>query len=146
MGKAGQRYGQPHDKTGISRHSSTRSSWAWQLGRAIRCAASVIGMSAPQQAGPAPSIVAAGGLIGGFLIARRTHRRELGGLVFAAAGAFCASSWTARSGRGAAAGLTAGYVAAMGLSHPLAKKIGAWPSVLAVTSAVVGASRAISGG
>ena len=103
-------------------------------------------MSALPQAALAPSTVAAGGLFGGFLIARRSGRRELGGLAFAAAGAYCASTWAARSGRGAAAALSAGYVAAMGLSHPLAKKIGAWPSVLAVTGAVVGASRAVSGG
>jgi hypothetical protein len=30
----------------------------------------------------------------------------------------------------------------MGGSHPLAKKIGAWPAVLAVTAAVVAASEA----
>jgi hypothetical protein len=34
----------------------------------------------------------------------------------------------------------------MGLSHPLAKRIGPWPAVLTVTGAVVGASRAVSGG
>jgi hypothetical protein len=30
------------------------------------------------------------------------------------------------------------YLAAFGLSHPLAKKLGAWPSVLAVTAAAAG--------
>ena len=103
-------------------------------------------MSALRSAARAPSTVAAAGLIGGFVLARRTGRRELGGLAFAAAGALCAPIWAARAGRTAAAGLSAGYVAAMGLSHPLAKKIGPWPSVLAVTGAVVGASRAVSGG
>ena len=93
-----------------------------------------------------PSTLAATGLIGGFLLARRTGRRDLGGLLFVAAGAACAPTWAARSGRATAAALSAGYVAAMGLSHPLAKKIGAWPSALAVTGAVVIASRAVSGG
>jgi hypothetical protein len=103
-------------------------------------------MSALRSIALAPSTVAAAGLLGGFVLARRTGRRELGGLAFGAAGAVCAPTWAARSGRGAAAALSAGYVAAMGLSHPLAKKIGAWPSVLAVTGAVVAASRAVSGG
>lgn len=107
---------------------------------------SVGGMSAFRSAALAPSTVAAAGLIGGFLIARRTGRRELGGLAFVAAGAICAPRWAARSGRDAAAALSAAYVSAMGLSHPLAKKIGAWPSVLAVTGAVVVASRTVSGG
>lgn len=34
------------------------------------------------------------------------------------------------------------YTAAMGVSHPLAKKIGSWPAVLAVTAASAGASYA----
>jgi len=34
-----------------------------------------------------PSAVAALGLLGGFFVARRTGRRELGGALFAAAGA-----------------------------------------------------------
>ena len=36
------------------------------------------------------------------------------------------------------------YLLGFGLSHPLAKKIGAWPSVLAVTAAASGASWALS--
>jgi hypothetical protein len=103
-------------------------------------------MSALRRTALAPSTVAGAGLIGGFLLARRTGRRDLGGLVFVAAGAVCAPAWAARSGRGGAAALSAGYVAAMGLSHPLAKRIGPWPAVLTVTGAVVGASRAVSGG
>jgi hypothetical protein len=35
------------------------------------------------------------------------------------------------------------YAAGLGLSHPLAKKIGAWPSVLAVSAAASGASYAL---
>src|SRR5258708_29998688 len=76
-----------------------------------------------------PSAVAARGLVGGFLGARRTGRRDLGGAPFAAARAWCAREWDRASGPVAMAGLSALYAAAMGGSHPLAKKAGAWPSV-----------------
>jgi hypothetical protein len=86
------------------------------------------------------SAVAAVGLVGGFLVARKTGRRDLGGALFAAAGAWCARDWYRASGPAAAAGLSAVYVAAMGGSHPLAKRIGAWPAVAAVTAVTVAAS------
>jgi hypothetical protein len=41
------------------------------------------------------------------------------------------------------AALSALYVLGFGASHPLAKKIGAWPSVLAVTALSAGASWAL---
>jgi hypothetical protein len=63
-----------------------------------------------------PSAVAALGLVGEFFVARRTGRRELGGALFAAAGAWCAREWYRARGP---AGLGAVYVAAMGGSHPL---------------------------
>jgi hypothetical protein len=81
-----------------------------------------------------PSLVVAVGLVGGFAVARYTGRRELGGLVFALAGARGARRWASAAGPGAAAAMTAVYATAMGVSHPLAKKLGAWPSVLAVTA------------
>jgi hypothetical protein len=87
-----------------------------------------------------PSAVAALGLVGGFFVARRTGRRELGGALFAAAGAWCAREWYRARGPAAAAGLGAVYVAAMGSSHPLAKRVGAWPSVLAVTAVTLAAA------
>jgi hypothetical protein len=86
------------------------------------------------------SAVAASGLVGGFMVARSTGRRELGGLLFAAAGAWCARDWYRASGPAAAAGLSALYAAAMGGSHPLAKRIGAWPSVATVTAVTVAGS------
>jgi hypothetical protein len=91
-----------------------------------------------------PSAVAAAGLVGGFLVARRTGRRELGGLLFAAAGAWCAREWHRTGGPAAAAGLGAVYVAAMGGSHPLAKCIGAWPSVVTVTVVTVAAAEVVT--
>jgi hypothetical protein len=84
--------------------------------------------------------LAATGLIGGYGTARLTGRRELGGVVLAAAGAGAAYRWHRQAGPGTAAALTGLYLAAFGGSHPLAKKIGAWPSVLAVTGVVAAAA------
>jgi hypothetical protein len=90
------------------------------------------------------SAAAALGLAGGFLVARQTGRRELGGALFAVAGAYCAWDWNRAAGPAAAAGLSALYVAAMGGSHPLAKRIGAWPSVAAVTAATVATAEVVT--
>jgi hypothetical protein len=84
--------------------------------------------------------VAAGSLVAGYLVARETGVRPLGGVVLAAAGTWCARAWSRRAGPGTAGVLLAVYAAAFGGSHPLAKRIGPWPAVL--TSA--GASGAAS--
>ncbi|GAA1849953.1 hypothetical protein GCM10009714_34600 [Microlunatus capsulatus] len=84
--------------------------------------------------------VVALGLLGGYLTARETGLRPLGGVVLAAAGVFAGRTWLARRGPGVTAALAAVYVLGFGASHPLAKKIGAWPSVLAVTAVSAGAS------
>ncbi|GHE27995.1 hypothetical protein GCM10017771_43040 [Streptomyces capitiformicae] len=84
--------------------------------------------------------VAAGGLVGGYGVARWTEKRELGGVVLAVAGAAAAQQWRRRAGGRAAGALTAGYVAAFAGSHPLAKKVGAWPAVFGVAGAVALAS------
>lgn len=75
----------------------------------------------------------AAGLIGGYGVSDLTGRRELGGAVLLAAGAVAARSWW-RRGPLVTGVLTATYVGAFGAAHPLAKKLGAWPSVLAVTA------------
>lgn len=93
-----------------------------------------------------PSVLAAAGLLGGFAAARYSGRRELGGLVFAAAGTAAAPQWKRAAGPKGAAVLGAIYAAALGGSHPLAKKMGAWPAVLTVTAATVLASEVIAGG
>lgn len=80
------------------------------------------------------------GLVGGFLTARETGIRPLGGVVLAAAGAYAARSWYAKKGWPVAAALGLAYLGGFGASHPLAKKIGAWPSVLTVSA--VGAAAA----
>ncbi len=82
------------------------------------------------------SVVAAGGLIGGYGLARVTKKRPLGGVALAAAGTFAAREWHRRAGVGAAAALTGLYTAAFAGSHPLAKKVGAWPAVIGVAGAV----------
>jgi hypothetical protein len=90
------------------------------------------------------SAVAAFGLIGGFLAGRWTGRRDLAGVLFAAAGAWCARDWYRASGPPAAAGLSALYTAGMGGSHPLARRIGAWPSVAVVTAVTVAAAELVA--
>lgn len=88
--------------------------------------------------------VVALGLLGGYLTARETGIRPLGGVVLAAAGGYAARTWTSRDGAGVAAGLLGLYVLGFGASHPLAKKVGAWPSVLGVTAVAAGAAHCAS--
>jgi len=86
------------------------------------------------------SLVAASGLVGGYGTARATKRRELGGVVLLAAGAVAATQWKRAAGPATAVALTGLYVAAFAGSHPLARRLGAWPSVAAVSSTVALAS------
>lgn len=85
----------------------------------------------------------AAGLIGGYAVARYTGRRALGGVALAAAGAAAGRTWLPR-GTAVTAGLSAVYLGAFGVSHPLAKKIGAWPSVLACTAATTALTAAVT--
>lgn len=85
----------------------------------------------------APCVVV--GLVGGFGIAQATDIRALGGIVLLAGGALAARTWFTHSVP-AGVGLSAGYLAGFVASHPLAKVIGAWPSVAAVTATVAGAA------
>jgi len=88
--------------------------------------------------------IAAGSLVGGYLIARETGKRPLGGAALAAGGVVCARRWRRAAGTPAAAGLLAVYLGGFGASHPLAKRIGAWPSVLAVAGVSALASFAVA--
>lgn len=92
---------------------------------------------------PTAPIVAAG-LVGGFATARYSGHRELGGVVLGSAGALASRSWLRSSGPGVMGVLLGTYLAAFGASHPLAKKIGAWPAVGAVTVAASGATYALA--
>lgn len=78
--------------------------------------------------------VAAGSLIGGYLLARATGVRPLGGALLGVGGSWCAWQWRKKAGVAPAAALGAVYLAGFGLSHPLAKRVGPWPSVLSVAA------------
>jgi len=82
------------------------------------------------------------GLAGGFATARATRRRRLGGAVWAASGALCLPSWH-KAGVLRASVLAGAYVGAMGASHPLAKRVGPWPSVSLVTAGTMALDRAL---
>ncbi|WP_406287394.1 hypothetical protein [Streptomyces sp. NBC_00209] len=88
--------------------------------------------------------VAAGGLVGGYAVARWTRKRPLGGVALAAAGGVAAYEWNRQAGPRAAVALTTAYVAAFAGSHPLAKKVGAWPAVFTVAGTVAAASWAVT--
>ncbi len=92
---------------------------------------------------PTAPIVAAG-LIGGYLVARETEIRPLGGAVLAVAGIAAGRQWLRTSGPVGAGVLTAVYLGGFGASHPLAKKIGPWPAVISVASLSAGASWLVS--
>ncbi|MGW2229728.1 hypothetical protein [Streptomyces formicae] len=79
---------------------------------------------------------AASGLIGGYATARFTKKRPLGGVVLAAAGTVAARQWREKAGGKTAVALSAAYVAGFAGSHPLAKKVGAWPAVFSVAGGV----------
>ncbi|MCB0977882.1 MAG: hypothetical protein KDB02_10530 [Acidimicrobiales bacterium] len=84
--------------------------------------------------------IVAAGLVGGYATARFTKKRPLGGVVLLTAGGLAAKRWVAELGIPTAVALGAVYVGAFGASHPLAKKVGAWPSVALVTAVASGAA------
>lgn len=88
---------------------------------------------------PTAPVVAAG-LIGGFAVAKYSGQRELGGIVLAGAGVWCARSWLKSAGPGRAGVLLGTYLAVFGASHPLAKTLGAWPSVAVAATVASGAA------
>jgi thiol:disulfide interchange protein len=73
--------------------------------------------------------------VAGYLIARESGVRPLGGGVLAAAGGWCTREWTRRSGAPRAGALLGVYAAAFAGSHALARRIGAWPAVFASAAA-----------
>lgn len=88
--------------------------------------------------------VAAGSLIAGYAVARASGVRQLGAVPLALGAAWCGRRWRRAAGTPVAAGLLGVYAGAFGGSHPLAKKIGAWPSVLTVAAVSAGASWALA--
>ena len=88
--------------------------------------------------------ILAGSLIGGYLAAEATEHRHYGGVVLAAGGVVSLRSWVKTVGWGKALVLSVIYLAGFTGSHPLAKKIGAWPSVLTVAATSAVAAHVIS--
>ena len=92
---------------------------------------------------PTAPVVAAS-LVGGYLVARETKVRPLGGGVLAAGGFVAGREWLRHAGPGGTTVLAAVYLGSFGASHPLAKKIGAWPAVLSAAAASAGAAWLLS--
>jgi len=92
---------------------------------------------------PTAPVVAAS-LIGGYLVARETKVRPLGGLVLAVGGAVAGRQWLRRAGVARTAVLAGVYLGGFGASHPLAKKIGPWPAVFSAAGASAAASYVLS--
>lgn len=91
-----------------------------------------------------PAAIAASSLIAGYATARFSKKRPLGGVVLLAGTGVAAALW-AQDTTAARVGTNVGIVlASFGISHPLAKKIGAWPSVITVAAVTAGATYAIA--
>lgn len=88
--------------------------------------------------------VTALGLVGGYLVARETGIRPLGGVVLGGAGLLAGRSWLAKTDPTTTAALSLVYVGGFGASHPLAKKVGAWPAVLGAAAVSAAASHVLS--
>jgi hypothetical protein len=88
--------------------------------------------------------VAAGALIAGYAVASASGSRPLGGLVLAAGGLWCVRAWERRRGRRTAVILGSVGAGAFVLSHVLAPRIGAWPSVLLVAAGTAAAAGALA--
>lgn len=86
----------------------------------------------------------AAGLAGGFALAQATEIRPLGGAVMLLANALALPRWMAVGGVPLTAGLTGVFWLSMGLSHPLAKEIGTWPSVATVAAVSAAAAWALA--
>src|SRR5699024_12714547 len=79
--------------------------------------------------------VVGAGLLGGYITARESGIRPLGGAVLAAAGGWAVRSWLAKTDVPTTVGLTAMSVSGFGASHPLAKNIRSWSAVRSMTGA-----------
>ncbi|MBD3916243.1 hypothetical protein [Nocardioides hwasunensis] len=86
----------------------------------------------------------AAGLVGGFAVAQQTGVRPLGAAAMLGANVVAARQWYAVGGTPLTLGLTAAYWTAMGAAHPLARRVGTWPSVLGVTASAAGAAWALA--
>ncbi|NAZ86559.1 hypothetical protein, partial [Kineococcus indalonis] len=90
------------------------------------------------------SPVIAGAVLGGYALGRATGERALAGAALLAGLAWSAPRWAAASTPLAVA-LSAGTVALVGASHPLSRRVGPWPAVLASTAAAAALAAAGDG-
>ena len=87
--------------------------------------------------------IAAGSLVAGYAVAITSGVRPLGGAVLLAGTAWCAREWARRHGLISATVLVGVQGAAFVASHRLARRLGAWPSVL-VAAGASGAAAALA--
>jgi hypothetical protein len=80
-------------------------------------------------------VLTSAGLLGGYGVARATGVRAAGGVVLLGVGAGVFALVARRGGPWRATAVVLAYLGAFGGSHPLAKRLGAWQSVLAVAGA-----------
>lgn len=80
-------------------------------------------------------LLTSAGLLGGYGVARATGVRWAGGAVLGAVGAAVFTLVLRAGGPWRAAVVVLAYLGAFGGSHPLAKRLGPWQSVLAVAGA-----------
>ncbi len=93
---------------------------------------------------PHPAALTSTGLIGGFAVAQKAGHRYAGGSIAAAAGLGAMESCRRRRGISPTLVLGTAYAASLAGSHPLAKKLGAWPAVCTATAATAVASHVLS--
>lgn len=84
------------------------------------------------------SAVVAASLVAGYAVARSTGVRPLGAGPLVLGATVAGNEWRRTVGWPTTAGLVGLYVAAFGLSHPLAKVLGAWPAVATVSAVAAG--------
>ncbi|CBT74836.1 MULTISPECIES: hypothetical protein [Glutamicibacter] len=84
----------------------------------------------------ASTALAVTGLLGGYATGRATKKRPLAAVVLGTAGTGAFLLWKKDAGTTKAIALISAYLGGFGASHPLAKKIGAWPAVNSVTAGV----------
>ena len=77
-------------------------------------------------------LLTSAGLLGGYGVARATGVRAAGGAVLLGVGAGVFALVARKGGPWRATAVVLTYLGAFGGSHPLAKRLGAWRSVLAV--------------
>lgn len=78
--------------------------------------------------------VAAGSMFGSYVIASRVGSRTGAVVTMAGALGWCTAAWKRDHGTTTAAALVGVYLAGFGVSHPLARRVGAWPAVTGMTA------------